>query len=201
MKSRYAAIEERADLLTARRARPALGTFVEISATAPRDVNLSAAIEAAFAAIEHVQKRMSFHDSASDVSALNRSARLQAVQVDPATTTVLQHALDFFSASQGRFDVSIAPILIRRGVLPGTFHPKEAGATSADIELCSGNRVRFRRALQIDLGGIAKGYAVDCAVAALQAHGAHHGVVNAGGDLRVFGEVAQKIAVRHPSAP
>jgi thiamine biosynthesis lipoprotein len=53
----------------------------------------------------------------------------------------------------------------------------------------------------IDLGGIAKGYAVDLAVAALQAAGAAGGCVNAGGDLRVFGPAGYPVAVRSPSAP
>jgi FAD:protein FMN transferase len=48
------------------------------------------------------------------------------------------------------------------------------------------------------LSGIAKGFAVDQAVAALQAQGVPHGIVNAGGDLRVFGDVPQEVHLRHP---
>ena len=56
--------------------------------------------------------------------------------------------------------------------------------------------MRFRRPLILDFGGIAKGYAVDCAIAALRSHGVESGQVNAGGDLRVFGPRAQPIHVR-----
>jgi hypothetical protein len=63
------------------------------------------------------------------------------------------------------------------------------------------DHVRFRRPVTIDLGGIAKGFAVDRAVEALQKAGAISGIVNAGGDLRVFGEHAQEVQIRHPLYP
>ncbi len=69
------------------------------------------------------------------------------------------------------------------------------------LELLPGNRVRFHRPLQIDLGGIAKGFAVDQAIAALRSDGASSGCVNAGGDLRVFGPTPSLIHVRHPLRP
>ena len=53
----------------------------------------------------------------------------------------------------------------------------------------------------IDLGGIAKGYAVDMAIVALQERGVQSACVNAGGDLRVFGDVAYPVIVRRPDAP
>ena len=64
-----------------------------------------------------------------------------------------------------------------------------------DVELTA-RGVRFRRPLVLDFGGIAKGYAVDCAIAALRSHGVESGQVNAGGDLRVFGPRSQPIHVR-----
>jgi thiamine biosynthesis lipoprotein len=60
--------------------------------------------------------------------------------------------------------------------------------------------VWWRRAGRIDLGGIAKGYAVDKAIETLQSHGVRSGLVNAGGDLRMFGE-PQPVHVRLPEAP
>jgi FAD:protein FMN transferase len=61
--------------------------------------------------------------------------------------------------------------------------------------------VRFRRPAAIDLGGIAKGFAVDRAVDAMRCEGAASGVVNAGGDLRVFGGEPSLLHVRHPREP
>jgi thiamine biosynthesis lipoprotein len=70
------------------------------------------------------------------------------------------------------------------------------------IQLLPGNRVRFAGpSVQIDLGGIAKGFAVDRAVEALQRHGVIGGLVNAGGDLRAFGPHPRAVDVRDPRQP
>jgi thiamine biosynthesis lipoprotein len=61
--------------------------------------------------------------------------------------------------------------------------------------------VIFRRKLVVDFGGIAKGFAVDRATEALQKSGVRSGIVNAGGDLRIFGPTRQTIHVRHPDDP
>jgi thiamine biosynthesis lipoprotein len=68
--------------------------------------------------------------------------------------------------------------------------------------LLPGNEIRFADpSVKIDLGGIAKGFAVDCAVEALQRQGITDGLVNAGGDLRVFGPCSYAVDVRNPRQP
>ena len=69
-----------------------------------------------------------------------------------------------------------------------------------DIILESAGRVRFRRPLLIDFGGIAKGFAVDRAVEILKRKRVMAAIVNAGGDLRVFGSASQLVHLRHPQA-
>jgi FAD:protein FMN transferase len=187
-----------------RRCQPLLGTFVEIGArgTSPRCAN--AAIDAAFAAVARVQRLMSFHDDASDVARLNRDAAERPVRVAPWTYQVLQAARAFHHATRGAFDVTIAPRLQRWGYLPPTRDADAPAAVAADqtaIQLLDRCRVRFLRPLRIDLGGIAKGFAVDRAIDALRAAHASSGIVNAGGDLRVFGPTASEIHVRDPQRP
>ena len=186
-----------------RRARPLLGTYVEIATVGMPKEAAHRAIDAAFAAIEEVQRRMSFHDSESVLSRLNRDAARQAVRVDAETFTVLQTAAEVHRASGGMFDVTIAPPLQEFGFLPGG-RPSHRGArraSFADVELLPGRFVRFRRPdIRLDLGGIAKGFAVDRAVAALRRAGVPQGLVNAGGDLRAFGG-CQRVAIRHPDRP
>lgn len=181
-----------------RRSRPLLGTFVEISG--PGDA--FAAIDAAFAAIERVQAIMSFHEETSDVARINASRAGSVVDVDPDTYELLEFASRLHRLSRGAFDIATAPALVGGGFLPAPrarddAHPK---GTCEDLELLAGNRVRWRREGWIDLGGIAKGYAVDKAIAELMAFGMEDGVVNAGGDLRVFG-APQPIHIRHPDHP
>lgn len=182
-----------------RRARPLLGTFVEIAAQGEDAQETEEAIARAFNSVEMVQALMSYHDPDSEVSRINRSAG-EPVPVSGHTWRVLAAAREFAAASGGLFDVSIAPTLARLGYLPlhaGFAKPSGQGDWR-HVELLPGRKVRLARRLHIDLGGIAKGYAVDVALRALSQSGMRAGQVNAGGDLRAFGPAAQTVQVRHP---
>ncbi|HXV08996.1 MAG TPA: FAD:protein FMN transferase [Burkholderiales bacterium] len=191
------------DALELRRARPLLGTLVEIAARASEPEPLACAIEAAFATVAQVHRLMSFHARDSDVSRLNRWAWRTALRVHPWTYAVLQEAQRVARASGGLFDVSVARILVARRLLPAPRGARvpDRRACCRDIRLLSGFRVRFDRPLLLDLGGIAKGFAVDRAVQRLRSAGVESALVNAGGDLRCFGAAVQRVHVRDPRAP
>jgi thiamine biosynthesis lipoprotein len=185
------------------RARPWLGTLVEISVYGLVEVDAVAAIDAAFAEIAIMHRCMSFYESDSDLARLHRAPVGSAVHVDPHSWNVLQTALLFAEESHGCFDPTIAAQLVAWNFLPRpqvSIEPDPV-ASWRDIELLPDSQVRLHRALWIDLGGIAKGYAVDCAIRILRNAGALAGGVNAGGDLAVFGATAQTVQVRDPRAP
>jgi thiamine biosynthesis lipoprotein len=184
-----------------RRARPLLGTIVDIRAVGGQIT--AGAIDAAFAAVERVHCRMSAHDPESDVSRINRSNPGVCIEVDPWTHEVLRRARAVHDATEGLFDCAVGQVLSEAGFLPhmGDEGDEEGFGGLRDLELCADWFVRPRRRVRITLDGIAKGYAVDRAVEALRACGVDNGVVNAGGDLRVFGEAYESIHVRHPGAP
>jgi FAD:protein FMN transferase len=185
-----------ADLV--RRARPLLGTFVEIAAV-PCSV-ADAAIDAGFDAVARVHALMSFHDPQSDVSRLNGAAGAGAITVDPWTFDVLAAEAELQRRSGGLFNIAVAPVLQSMGLLPGS--PGGAQPLEDAVELLPDRRVRFRRpGVRIDLGGIAKGFAVDRAVGALRERGVAAGLVNAGGDLYGFGPDAHTIDIRDPGDP
>ncbi len=188
-----------------RRARPFLGTIVEITVRSDREQVAKEAIDRAFAAISVVQRQMSFHDADSALSRVNAEAFPRPVQVDRKTFRVLALARDLHRVSGGIFDPTIAPYLEQTGFLPeflGGLRTTEKITSFADVELLSGNRVRFRHAgVRLDLGGIAKGFAVDEAVAVLRAAGVDSALVNAGGDLRAFGSSSFPIGIRNPCYP
>jgi thiamine biosynthesis lipoprotein len=184
-----------------RRCRPLLGTFVEVATSGSSAADLDHGISAAFAAIEKVQRLMSFHNPASDVSRINRGAFPKSVIVHPWTWKVLKAAQQFARESDGVFDIAIARCLADWGYLPERGYRLDGAATWRDVFLRKNYRVFFRRPLIVDLGGIAKGFAVDQAVAALKETGATSGIVNAGGDLCVFGSASQVVHLRHPSRP
>lgn len=185
-----------------RRARPLLGTIVEIALSDDDGEDVAeAAFAAAFAVVERVQRLMSFHDEHSDVSAINRAQAGEMIAVDRHTYTVLEFAREISHRSAGAFDICVASVLIDNAFLPMTDSGKrDAAANYTDLELLPDGRLRWKREGQVDLGGIAKGYAVDSAVSCLRGIGLRSGVVNAGGDLRCFGE-PQAIYLRHPFSP
>jgi FAD:protein FMN transferase len=183
-----------------RRCRPLLGAFVEIAASGPDEAKLNPAINAAFAAIEKIQSLMSAHDANSELSRLNREAAARPVTVSRETFEVLRRADGLAAESGGAFDCTIAPTLARWNLLPASLKRKNPGGWR-DVLLLRGRKVYFLQPLALDLGGIAKGFAVDEAVEILRRRGVASGVVNAGGDLRVFGAQPSLIHLRHPSRP
>jgi thiamine biosynthesis lipoprotein len=188
-----------------RRARPLLGTFVEIEVADAARSEMNAAVDAAFDAVALVHRLMSFHEAESDVSRLNREAGVVPIPVHAWTFGVLEAAVEMHRRSGGVFDIAVAPALQAMGWLPSPDGDPaimlEARFADA-IELLPDNMVRLRPAgVTIDLGGIAKGFAVDRAVDALRGAGISNGLVNAGGDLRAFGRQAHSIHVRDPRDP
>ena len=183
-----------------RRARPALGTFVEITARGDNEEKLHGAINRAFNAIARVERQMSFHHSDSDVSRINREAFERKVTVDPWTWRVLRAAQKLSHETNGIFDITVARRLMQWKYLPRRYANVSEG-NWRDIILEKNYGVRFRQRVIVDLGGIAKGFAVDRAVKALKCAGVPSGVVNAGGDLRVFGLKSELVHLRHPAEP
>lgn len=184
--------------------RPGLGTYVTVGVVGLPEVEAAAALERAFAAIARVDAAMSFHSADSDLARLHAAPVGVAVEVGADTYAVLQCADRLYRLSGGVFDVTVAPVLVRGGRLPtpacGAGNP-DPQAIWADVELLPANRVVLRRSVWIDLGGIAKGYAVDRAIEALQLPYAASGQVNAGGDLRVSGPDIQTVPLRVPGHP
>lgn len=186
--------------MISRRAQPWLGTLVEIVAEGADDATLIAASDRAFARIAAVHAQMSFQAADSALSRVNRDAQHDWVTLSPDLAAVFAAALAFARASDGLFDPSVAGRLVESGQLPR--HTGFPDATTTDwrgIEL-DGDRVRYTQPLLVDLSGIAKGYAVDVALASLRDAGLVAATVNAGGDLARFGG-ATPIHVRLPQQP
>jgi thiamine biosynthesis lipoprotein len=176
------------------RCRPLLGTLVEI--TVPDEA--AAEIDGAFATIAHIHACMSFHEPGSDLARLRSASPGEVVEVDRETAEVLRMAIALHNISGGLFDVAVGRALVRARFLPrqGVDHLGRYTGTTTDIEVIDDRHVRCRKRVLIDLGGIAKGHAVDRAVEILIAAGVRTGLVNAGGDLRMFGDRDWQIHLR-----
>jgi thiamine biosynthesis lipoprotein len=166
------------------RLRPALGTWVAIEAIARTRVEAAAGIEAAYAAVAEIERQLHPQRQGSELERINSAAARTRVSIHPTTWWLLQLAQLLHSLSDGMFDPCLPSATGRLCDL--TLSPR--GETSP-WALC-------RVPLALDLGGMAKGYAVDRAVEALQDAGCESGLVNAGGDLRVRGR-SVTILLRH----
>jgi len=183
-----------------------LGTFVEIEANGLVQAEVVGAIDDAFEAISTVHRLMSFHEPDSDVCRLNREAFDRPVKVHQWTFDVLRTSIELHRRSAGLFNVAVAPALQAMGILPQQYADEAADVlrpAPEAVELCDGNMIRFRHShAKIDLGGIAKGFAVDRALDALRRSGLiNRCLVNAGGDLAAFGSEMQSAHIRHPRDP
>lgn len=175
-----------------RRMRPALGTFVEAGASSNAGLP---ALNAAFASLALAQERWSFQDPCSELSRINGSDG-SWVAVHGDTVRLLRLARSLMLASGGYFDFTVGGAQVRRGSLPdhGGLPALERGAAH-DVELKTG-AVRLRRPVRLVLDGIAKGFAVDLACRTMRRAGATAGWINAGGDIRVFGDIELPLALR-----
>lgn len=183
-----------------RRAQPWLGTLVDITiADALAEEALARCFEAAFSRIAEIHRLMSFHATDSALSAINRAAVDTPIAVDADTLYVIETALRLHQASDGIFNIACAGQLVAWDMLPSPpglmprHHPSDSG-----VEILRCGRLRKTRPVWLDLGGIAKGYAVDQAIAALRDCGVTSACVNAGGDVRVLGQPTFPIFIRDP---
>ena len=177
-----------------RRAQLWLGTLVEVTAEASSDEAADAGVASAFAAIARVHRALTLHDPQSELARVNRHAPggVQSLSVD--LRAVLGCALELAARSRGAFDPTVGGRVAAFGFVPPQGQA-DHHATWRDV-LLTRKGVRFAKPLVLDLGGIAKGYAVDCAIDVLRERGIIAGRVNAGGDLRVFGNRSEPVHVR-----
>ena len=189
-----------------RRAKPLLGTLVEISirmAGVGKQTDIlrvDRAIDAAFAEIAEIHRLMSFHEAHSDVARINGAAAGIPIMIDARTTEVLQCAHRASKASHYAFDCTVATELVAHGLLP-SYPGSTSGARHRAPWFLRENYCIKRAPCLLDLGGIAKGYAVDCAIGALLRHEIEDALVNAGGDLRHIGSVAELVHLRDARHP
>ncbi len=184
--------------------RQVMGTIARILAVDADEARASEAVEAAFAEIRRIDALMTDYDPQSPLSKLNQTAFKDPVIVDSDIFTVLAAAKRFSEQSEGAFDVTIGPVThLWRKAKANQTKPNETELTRAKSLVGHENllldfdkrTVKFAKpGMLLDLGGIAKGYAIDKAVEILEAAGLSGGMVDIGGDIRCFGTPQNKSA-------
>ena len=189
------------------RTQIALGTMIEIQVRGLPREQADAAINAAFAEIRRVDTVFSTYKAESPVWRLNHS-RDTLITVPDEVHALLLHCDTLWRASGGAFDVAIEPLVRVWGfdgeapAIPADTALAEAMARSGwrHVAITADRRLRKTPEAAVNFGAIAKGYAVDRAVAVLARNGAHDALVNAGGEIRPTGGDWQ-VGIQHPRSP
>jgi len=190
-----------------KQSRLLMGTVVEIKVVGKDQAKAKEAINKAFDEIEKVNSLMSTYIEESEVSLLNREGE---AKVSKETLEVIEEALKISSLSQGAFDITVKPLLDlwKKAKNEAKLPLKEE--LNKTLSLVNFKNIEIREdtvsfkvpGMKIDLGGIAKGYAVDRAIEALKEAGIENALVNAGGDIYVLGlrssKKPWKIGIQHP---
>jgi thiamine biosynthesis lipoprotein len=190
-----------------------MGTAISVELQCRDRAIAERALAAVMAEMHRIDAAMSPHKATSELSRINRDAAREPVPVSAEMFGLLQRALAFSSLSDGAFDITFAAAGrlydYRAGVAP------DARALAAAQPLIDWRGLvldpvrrtaRFARAgMCIDLGGFAKGHAVDNSMAILRRLGIRHAMVAAGGDSHVIGQRdggrPWSVAVRDPRRP
>lgn len=182
--------------------RVMMGTFIEVKSTDPKAAGI------VFDEIKRIEGLLSKYKPDSEISRLNKEGSLR---VGPETFYIIKKAKEFSQASNGAFDITVGPLVDLWGFtnkqckVPGKEEiTKTLNLVGSDkIILQEDNNVVKLKipGMILDLGGIAKGYAVDCSVKKLREKGVKSALINAGGNIYALGDNygrPWKIAVQDP---
>jgi len=189
-----------------------MGTAISVELWCDDAAEGAAAIDAVMSEMHRIDRAMSPHKPESELSRINREAGAGPVALSEEMAALIGRAQDFSELTGGAFDITYAAVGhlydYRERIRPSEQALAAARALVGYSHLMLDRRgcsVRFARpGMRIDLGGFAKGHAVDNAAAILRAHGIRHAFVSAGGDSRVIGDRRGRpwmIGVRDPRKP
>lgn len=190
-----------------------MGTVFEIAAYGESREQVSAAIDKAFQEIVRMDDLMSNYKAESALSHLNRSAHLHAESISPDLYRVIERGVQLSKLSDGKFDITVAPLVnLWKAALAGDSVPSPARQQQAQacvgydkIELIPPDHIMFRSScLQLDLGAIGKGYAIDRAAELLHSLRIENAFLNAGGSTIIAmgsppKQTAWRVRLRDPS--
>ncbi len=192
--------------------RMLMDTVVRISlhGTGMPEKEVRSVIDSTFRLMQKLENELSVHVDSSAVSLCMRRAGQGPVQVPAEVAGLIQTANALSRASSGAFDISVGVLEEVWGFYTETPHVPATSLVQEklrlvnyrDIEVAQDRVFLKMKGMRFDLGAIAKGYIIDRAVGYLKEKGATAGIVDAGGDIRIFGSPphrnAWRIGILHP---
>ena len=182
--------------------REMMDTLVTITVYAPDEETAKTAIDAAFNRMSEIEQIASIYDSNSEAFHLNLQGQLD--NPSPELWEIITTAKEYYELTKGTFDITVEPLLELWRYKPDSqeqfweLDPSEQQEIIANtLPLIGADKIRLSTmphysvslepGMKITLGGLAKGYIVDQGLAALRDAGIQHALINAGGDIGVFG--------------
>lgn len=172
------------------RVHPAMGTDFTLYIYAADDAAADREADRAFAIVDQLEALLSNYQPQSELSRINREAGSHAVTTDPETFRFLKESLAWSARSDGAFDIAVGKLMKAWGFFRSTGHvPTDAELARVRTEtgwkrvvLTAGTRtVRFTGpGVELDPGGIGKGFAVDAAIHELRTDGVRAALLSAG---------------------
>jgi thiamine biosynthesis lipoprotein len=189
--------------------REMMGTRIHIELWGEREIQANAAIDAAMQEIQRIDWLMNPLNQHSELFKINQQAVAKPLAISDELYWIIAKSLYFSKISNGAFDISFASIGryydYRKGIKPGTeeINKLKKAINYRAIILNPNDKTIYlaEPGMQLDLGGIAKGYAVDRAVMLLLKAGISSAIVTAGGDSRIIGERGDRpwyIGIKNP---
>lgn len=190
-----------------------LGTEVQITIYDKQDESI---IDKAFSRISEIESKMTINNAkTSEIIALNEAAGKEAVKVSSDTMDVLERGKYYSQLSDGRFDITVGPIVKLWNIGTEYAAVPDPKVLEQKRELIDYNKLQLDRenltaklddpGMQVDLGGIAKGYAADEVAKILTENGVQHAIINLGGNvLTIGGNMSNepwKIGIQDPFNP
>ena len=168
-----------------------MGSWFAVVLHGPSRAELETAADAAFAEVHRLDRLLSNYRPASEWSRVNRDAGSTPVRVSAELFDLLSACLEYSRQSEGAFDITVAPLVKAWGFYQGEGSIPLAPAVTAALDRVGSRHVRLdpgdrtvrflRPGVELDPGGVGKGYAVDRMVAVLKGHGIRTALVSAAG--------------------
>jgi thiamine biosynthesis lipoprotein len=195
---------------TVKETRIHMDTVIQITASGPVGVNTKEAVDGAFGRIKRIERLLSKYDPGSEISRVNDLTAGVPLPLSPETYSILNKALEISDKTGGAFDITVSPLvdiwrkykMLER--LPSEDEIDMARAITGPGLLSlddAGSITLLKEGANIDLSGIAKGYAVDKAASFLRESGVKDAIIDAGGDIYCMGQKGRagwRVGVKDP---
>lgn len=200
-----------AEVTTVRRTQLIMGTLVSVTSVAADEAVAQGAASSALTEIRRLEELLSTWIATSELSHLNAAAGREPVNISRDTMEVLKRSLEIARLTEGGFNIAVGPAVQAWSVTEPSDIPSQAqldrlrplvDLSALQLDEAMGMAFLTRAGMQVDVGGIGKGFAADRAVEAMRAAGATAGVVALSGDIKTFGRMrdgkAFLFGIQHP---